>query len=276
MVLGIPTGVDEDGGWVGVDTLVTAPARWDALVAACLPRFGDGAARPAHAEQTGHASRALVAGQVVREVTSTLVAAACRQWSRHRVVLDVRAGNVLVRLGPARVEVGLRSAATLGEPGVDLADLLLATALGTPARGGAFPPGAPARMPTVAALVAVARRSAQGGGRHHWGTAALALSSALTAESHEPGRAAAAEADRRLLLARRPDLARTLELVTVADARGEPVTAARRRTCCLLLDLPAGRQCGTCSLRDREACLDAVTRAALAARDHRRKPVATG
>jgi hypothetical protein len=50
------------------------------------------------------------------------------------------------------------------------------------------------------------------------------------------------------------------------------VTFAVRRTCCLLLKLPAGHQCGTCSLRDRDACIARMTSWALAGRAEARSP----
>jgi hypothetical protein len=85
------------------------------------------------------------------------------------------------------------------------------------------------------------------------------VANALTAVSHDVG--TRADRDRARLLARRPDLARTVELLTIDDGlgTGDTVSCARRLTCCLLVKLPGEVQCGTCNLRDRDVCIASMT-----------------
>lgn len=85
---------------------------------------------------------------------------------------------------------------------------------------------------------------------HLWGNVALAMAapfSALLATGRHDGRAHRDE-----LLALRPELARTVEVLDVST-EGRQLEAVRRRTCCLLTKLPEphGAMCGTCSLRPK-------------------------
>jgi hypothetical protein len=218
-------------GWVGVDALATAPEAFERLVAATAARYGTD-------------DRALAVGQVVREAVSVVTGAAVTGWARHGGLLDWRAGNVVLRPGDRGLVVGLRrlrladagavaEAGTAGPAGAeDPLAALDASVLGRPVPAGALPPGPPGRAATVATVVAAGRRAARTGARHYWGSAALA---AVVALAGHP-----AERDR--LLARRPDLARTVE-VTGGEGGG-----ARRLTCCLLVKLPDAPQCATCPL----------------------------
>lgn len=273
-----------DPAWLPVHRLLDEPAAIGALVRAAGPR------------RFGSDDWGLVVAQVAREAIAALVNAGVHAWAAQRRVVDLSAANVLLREGPTGVEAGLRrpgvavlpadplAAPDPGSAGgpvegagragrvdvVEVADddklfrRFLDRTLGDPVPIGALPGGPADRVAAVAALVATVRHTVRTGHRHLWGTAALAAAGTFTrlAAAGHPG----ADRDRARLLAARPDLARTIELVTVADP-GDPaggdVTFAVRRTCCLLLKLPAGRQCGTCSLRDRDACIAGVASWAL-------------
>ena len=260
-------------GWVGVDALLSDPRLFPQLVVAASPRFRSD-------------DRALVGAQLVREWVSTVTTAAVAGWGRDRRVFDWAAGNVAVR---ADGSVGLRGLglAVLGgdelaaesgrrgrRPGLvtvtteaGLVERVLDGAIGHPVRAGARPGGPEARVPAVAAVVAAARRAIRSGARHHWGTVGLAVVNGLTAVSHDVG--ARADRDRELLLRRRPDLARTVELVTIDDGAGGTVSCGRRLTCCLLVKLPGEIQCGTCNLRDRDECVASLAAWARAQRADR-------
>lgn len=250
-VLGVPHerfvgGVDDDDpAWLGVDALLDEPAAIDRLTRAASGRFGSD-------------DRALVLAQVAREAISVLVTVGVHAWAVERRVPDLTAANVLLREGPAGVVVGLRRSdgASEGFDDNKLFRLLLDRVLGDPLPLGALPAD---RVAAVAALVAAVRHVMRTGNRHLWGTAALAAVSTLTRLGPR------ADTDRARLLAARPDLARTIELVTV-PASEDAVTFPLRRTCCLLLKLPAGDQCGTCSLRPRDDCITRMTAWALHSR----------
>jgi hypothetical protein len=250
--------------WVGVDTLVTRRDAFDRLVRASCSRFGSD-------------DHALVGAQVVRESVAQVVAAATEAWGRHRQLHDWRAGNVCLLPGPDRVLVGLRRLDPLVRyPALDDdagLDQFVHQVLGPPVPAGARPPGPPAEAAAVASIVAAARRSFRSGDRHYWGTAALALVNTLTAVGHDVG--ARADDDRDRLLARRPDLARTVDLRTAPAGPDETVTCARRQTCCLLYRLPGGVRCGTCSLRDPEATARSLVERAVALRLSRRPAAAS-
>ncbi|HEY8526272.1 MAG TPA: hypothetical protein VIL48_14975 [Acidimicrobiales bacterium] len=233
------------GGGAAVADLVADDRLFPALTRVAGPRFGSDDA-------------ALVGAQLVREWVATVTAAAVTTWGRQRRLFDWSPHNVVVR---ADGTVALRRPRLLvaaddplaAAPGVTVAPehallhTLLDGVLGTDPGSG-----------PVAAIVAAARRAVRSGDRHYWGTAALTVANTLTAVSHEVG--PRADRDRELILARRPDLARTVEVLTVDDGRGGTVSCARRLTCCLLVKLPGEVQCGTCNLRDPDRC-----RAALAA-----------
>jgi hypothetical protein len=264
----------DDPAWLPVDALLDDPTVVGRLVrAAGSGRFGS--------DDAG-----LVVAQIAREVIAVLVAAGVHAWTTERRALDLSAANVVLRDGPAGVVVGLRGASgsvlpshpAAGDAGVEVLEepklfaRFLDRVLGDPAPLGDVPAGPADRVAAVAAIVATVRRSIRTGDRHLWGTAALTLASTLTRLSHTLGHRA--DDDRRRILAARPDLARTIELVTVPDHLGAEVTFAVRRTCCLLLKLPAGHQCGTCSLRDRDACIARMTSWAVAGRTEARTPAA--
>jgi hypothetical protein len=270
-------------GWVGVDALLADGRLFPRLVRSAFPRFGSD-------------DRALVGAQLVREWVSTVTTAAVAGWGRDRRVFDWAAGNVAVR---ADGSVGLRGPriAVLGGdplagdplagrpspvgPGLvtvaseaRLVERVLDGAIGHPVRSGARPGGAAAQVPAVAAVVAAARRATRSGARHYWGTVGLAVVNGLTAVSHDVG--PRADRDRALLLRHRPDLARTVELVTTGDGAGGTVSCGRRLTCCLLVKLPGAVQCGTCNLRDRDECVASVAAWARGQRADRRAVGARG
>lgn len=232
---------------------------------------------------------ALVVAQVARESIQVLVTAAVELWTRHRRLLDMSAANVVLREGAVATEVGLRRArlaVLAGDPlaalarredvedtagvedtGVDdevevvteaeMLRRLVDRVIGRSVPLGAVSWGPADQVAGVAAIVATVRRTARSGQRHLWGTAGLAIGSTLARASHVVGERA--DRDRETLFAARRDLARTVSLTTVDDALGGTVTFALRRTCCLLLKLPDKAQCGTCSLRDHDACVARMT-----------------
>lgn len=241
-------------GGVGVDTLVADDHWFPVLARAAAPRFGSD-------------DLSLVGAQLVREWVATITAAAVTTWGRERRLFDWSAPDVVVR---ADGTVALRRAGLLVLPGDELAgrpgvtvsseggmvDALLDGTIGRPLAGPTGTGQPPGGVAPVAGVIAAARRAIRAGGRHYWGTAALTAANTLTAVSHEVG--PGADRDRELILARRPDLARTVEVLTVDDGRGDTVSCARRLTCCLLVKLPGEVQCGTCNLRDRDECRAAL------------------
>jgi len=271
--LATPT-VIGDPAWLPVDVLLDDPSVVGRLV------------RAAGSGRFGSDDGGLVVAQVAREAIAVLVAAGVHAWATERRVLDLTAANVALRDGPAGVIAGLRRPADAvlashpraGDPDVEVLEepklfaRFLDQVLGDPAPLGEVPAGPADRVAAVAAIVATVRRTVRTGDRHLWGTAALTLSSTLTRLSHVLG--PRVDGDRRRILAARPDLARTIELVTVPDDDGDDVTFAVRRTCCLLLKLPAGHQCGTCSLRDRDACIARMTSWAVTSRAEARATTA--
>lgn len=245
---------DGHGPWLSVADLLVDPDRLERLVETAGRRFRSD-------------DRALVVAQVARESVAALTTVAVDLWARQRRLFDLSSANVLLRAGGEAVVPGLRRAAlaTLVEdplaerPGVqvvseaELFDRLVDQSLGYPVPAGETPPGRPASIAAVSAIIAAVRRVVRCGDRHLWGSAALAAANALVTASHTVG--PRADQDRLELLGARPDLARTIELVTVDDelddGRCGEITFARRRTCCLLFKLPDNRQCSTCSLGDR-------------------------
>jgi hypothetical protein len=259
----VPVGNLTEGGWIGLDAMLRDPWAIAPLVAASGPaRFRSD-------------DWALVVAQVAREAIQTLVTAAVELWTRRRRLLAMTAADVALREGAARTEVGLRRlhlAVLADDPLASLAGhgaevevvtegemlrRLCDRVIGPSLPLGTRPQGSAEEVAGVAAVVATVRRTVRSGERHLWGTAGLAVGSALASASHAVGERA--DRDRATLFAARRDLARTVSLTTVDDAMGGTVTFALRRTCCLLLKLPDGLQCGTCSLRDHDACVDRMT-----------------
>ncbi|HEV7758851.1 MAG TPA: hypothetical protein VGO78_07675 [Acidimicrobiales bacterium] len=259
----VTVGAATEGGWIGLDHLLRDPRALAPLVAVSGGR------------RFRSDDWALVVAQVARESIQVLVTAAVNLWTRDRRLFDMSAANVVLREGPVATEVGLRRARL-----AVLADDPLAPAAGTDAEVevvteaqllqrlvervigrsvplGAVPRGPADQVAAVAAIVATVRRTVRSGQRHLWGTAGLAIGSTLASASHAIGERA--DRDRDTLFAARRDLARTVDLTTVDDALGGTVTFALRRTCCLLLKLPDEAQCGTCSLRDHDACVARMT-----------------
>ena len=230
----------DDPSWLGVDALLEQPHLFGRLV------------RPAGRERFGSDDWGLVTAQVAREAISILVTAGVHTWATQRRLLDLSAANVMLRedasvgvvVGLRRLDVVVTSADSLtrspgwapGSAGgsvdhpeavglgrvggsVEVMDeakmflRLVDRALGTPLPIGMMPTGPADQVAAVAAIVATVRRTMRSGNRHLWGTAALALSSTLTHAGHTVG--PRADRDRAALLAARPDLARTIELVTV-------------------------------------------------------------
>lgn len=259
----------DDPSWLGVDELLDEPHRIGRLVrAAGRSRF--------RSDDWG-----LVVAQVTRETVAVLVTAAVHLWATQRRLLDLSAANVLLRDGPDGIDVALRRPTLAVLPGDLLArldgddpvdvldeaklfDQLVLRVLGAPLELGAAPTGPADQVAAVATVIAAVRRTMRCGGRHLWGSAALAVASTLTEVSHT--HVDRADHDRAAILAARPDLARTIELVTVPDDAGGHVTFPLRRTCCLLVKLPDADQCSTCSLRDRAGCVDLMTTWAVSGR----------
>lgn len=240
-----------DSGWIAAEDLLEDPDGLLQLSATAGPgRFRS-------------TDRELVLGQVARESVAALVTAAVHTWSCQRRLLDVSASNVLLRDGDVAVVAALRRPVLavlpgdplVPEPDVEVVDeptmfqRLLSQTLGYPLSPGPPPDRRPERVAAVAAVIAALRQLVRSGDRHLWGSVALAAVNGLTHASHAAGDRA--RSDLGALVSARPDLARTVELVTTHDARDEPITFALRRTCCLLYKLPDGAQCATCSLADR-------------------------
>ena len=271
-----PTLVGEDASadaglrtpWIGMDQVLADPTQLLELVrAAGRRRFAS--------DDTN-----LVLAQVAREAIAVLAEVAVGLWARQRRLLDVSAAHVALAEGDEWVVAGLRriSLSVLADdplavrPDVSVVDedtmfgQLLSGVFGAALPAGAMPAGPPDQVPAIATMIAATRAVIRSGERHLWGTAALGASSALTTVSHDLGKSA--DLDRERLFQARPDLARTLTLVTV-DPDGRPVTKpvldddtitfAVRKTCCLLTKLPVDEQCGTCSLRDEAACIKTLT-----------------
>jgi len=265
-----PTTVGDgtESGWIGLDRMLVDP--W-----AIAPLVTASGANRFRSDDWG-----LVVAQVARESIQVLVTAAVNLWTRHRRLLAMTAADVVLREGAAGTEVGLRRirlAVLADDPLAPLAPLasrdgevevevvteaallrgLTERVIGRAMPLGASPNSTADRVAAVAAIVATVRRTSRSGQRHLWGTAGLAVGSALASASHVVGDRA--DGDRATLFAARRDLARTVTLTTVDDALGGTVTFALRRTCCLLLKLPDELQCGTCSLRDHETCVARMT-----------------
>jgi hypothetical protein len=265
-----PVGAATDGGWVGLDEMLFGPLAIGALVRSSQARFRSD-------------DWSLVLAQIARESISVLVTAAVDLWSRHRRLFDMTAANVVLRDGPSSVQVGLRRgvpAVLADDPlapldgfglddGIDSDGLggfrievvnkaqmlqrLLDQVIGRSVPLGAVPRGPADRAACVATIIATVRRTVRSGHRHLWGTAGLAIASARHVVGDQ------ADRDRDLIFTVRRDLARTVRLTTTDDELGGTVTFALRRTCCLLLKLPDGGQCGTCSLRDHDTCAARLT-----------------
>jgi hypothetical protein len=247
-------------GWVMGASLLTDPEAVAPLVAAGGRRLGS-------------ENQKLVVAQVAREAISILTAAGVRLWGQQRRLPDLSAANVLLRDHGSGVVVGVRrpTLAVLPDdplavtaPGIEVLgegamfERLVERAVGAPVPAGSVPPGAAEEVAAVAAVVTGTRRFVRCGDRHLWGTAALAVSSTLTKLSHTVGKQA--DRDRQAILRARPDLARTVELVTVDDTAGDEITFAVRRTCCLLYKLQDdAAMCSTCSLRDRSTQIATLT-----------------
>jgi hypothetical protein len=248
-------------GWLHVADLLRDPDGLEPLIGAASARFRS-------------QDRALLVAQVARETISALVTVAVELWGRQRRVLDLSAANVWLRAGETAVVVGvhqpwlavLADDLLAGQPGVEVIaerrmfDRLVDQTIGYPVPPGAVPPGQPATIAAVAAIVAAVRRSIRCGERQLWGTAALAIASTSAKLAHAVGRRA--DTDRDMVFASRPDLARTVELIQAeadADVATGPVTFGLRRTCCLLFKLPDGDRCATCSLGDRDAQIVELT-----------------
>lgn len=213
---------------------VDAQGEWSPLVALLEPdrlrrAIADRAARTSTSDDVA------VGSVLCRDLIAPLVRVAVAAWSEDRVVLDVSCANVAVDLGGERPRLALRRPGGSGPTDDDTALLDRVERVVLDAAVG----------PVVDALRVVVRV----GGRHLWGSAALAVVNTLATLSHRPG--SRADADRAALLARRPDLERLVDVVSVPDGRGGTITYAIRRTCCLLAKLPRAEMCGTCSLRPR-------------------------
>lgn len=230
----------------GVDDVGTGGG-WQPLRELLEPR-GLHSAIDARVARTGCEDRVAVGSVLVRDLLAPLTRLAVAAWSQDRVVLDVSTVNVLADVSADGPRVGLAEVRAAGADGHrDPLGTLEAVLLDG----------------TVAAMIESLRRVVRVGRRHLWGNVALAAVNTLTTLSHRVG--GTADADRVALLGRRPDLLAHLDVVTTDDGRGRAITYAIRRSCCLLVKIPPGTMCGTCSLRpraDRIAACDAHFRAA--------------
>jgi hypothetical protein len=199
----------------------------------------------------GTADPAVAAGLVGKEVVVAATRRATAAWYGHRRVPDLAPANVLVGAGPDGLTVALARERTFVLPDDALVggrhvevrptvDALFAE-LRTRWLDGLV-------AEVVAAVGAVARvpRSVL------WGTVALAVVNDLAAVVPDLDPAGDLAGERNRLVAARPELARTIDLVAVGEG-GTAVSFAIRRTCCRLSETACGLQCSTCSKLDREA-----------------------
>lgn len=183
-------------------------------------------------ERLGCDDLAVVGSVVGRDVLAAVTGLAVGAWVTDRVALDVSSANLAVDLRGDRPRLALARADTVEGPS-SLGQL------GT----WLFDDAVPCVVDGLRAITRV-------GARHLWGTVALGVVNTVAALGHR--RPAGAVADLAQLLARRPDLTGLVELVERHDDHGDPLTYAIRRTCCLLVKVPGGGCCGTCSLRPRD------------------------
>lgn len=185
----------------------------------------------------------VAASLLVREITGLVIAVAVDLWGTSRRVLDLSLGNLELACTPDATRMALRQAGLRVVPGDplagahgvtttevgDLRTALLSTVLDE----------------TVPAVIESMQSAVRTGTRHLWGNVALGIANGFTSVSHTH---AGADDERRRFLAHRPELARTIELVTVDDGLGGALTCALRRNCCLLDEVDRTYRCATCSL----------------------------
>lgn len=227
---------------------------WVPLAECCEPDRLRGALREV-GQRRSWDDVALVGSAVGRDLLSAVTTLAIAAWVEDDVALDVSSVNLLVDLSGERPRLALRRA-EVGDDANVLARLerWLLDDAATCYIGG---------------LRAVTRVGAW----HLWGTVALAAVNTVAALDHSREGRSERAARRDLLLQRRPELARLVDIVTIADDDGEALTYAIRRTCCLIVKLPGAGQCGTCSLRPRDERTTTCSRYFL---DQRRANAGTG
>lgn len=226
------------GGWLGLADLLASPS----LLAEAIDDFGRRFEAP---------TPTVAASLFARSVTTSIVWIAMSSWGRLRRGLDVSTPRVALRVeGAGAVVMAVRTEADVavlpddpvtGLAGVhvcgsddDLRSWVLARSLDE------------AVAPTIAATRQVVRM----GSRHLWGNVAVTIANLFTTISHDVGERA--DADRGAALGHRSELMPTIELATITDSAGDPLVFAHRLTCCLLVKVPSGHLCSTCSLRPRE------------------------
>jgi ferric iron reductase protein FhuF len=193
----------------------------------------------------------------VRELTVAVTTAAVTTFARDRRLLDLSMANLACRQTEAGAAIGVVSGDLLMLPGDGLegrpgaivvqGDTALLGRLTTDVLDG-----------VVAPIIDAARTHIRLGERHLWGNVALAIANTLTTLGHRVG--PRADSDRDDLLAARPELRPTIEVIRVADGSGDTVTFAIRRTCCLLDRVPGAMRCATCSLNDHDSTVRQVAR----------------
>jgi hypothetical protein len=203
---------------------------------------------------------------LVRELTVAAATVAITPFARDRRLLDVSPDSLLVRQDERVATIGLGPGPLAVLPGDELVgadgvrvltdddamfEVLIAGLL-----DGVVP-----------RIIDAARAGVRVGSRHLWGNVALAIANTLTTISGEVG--SRADRDRSRLLAARPELEPTIELLEVLDGAGRELTFAIRRTCCLVDRVPGGMRCATCSLEDRSRAIAIVGRHYLAERPGR-------
>ncbi len=227
-----PLGDGRSGGGLDWEPLTTAlvPGRLAELVDRQIPRWSG-------------AAPIVAASLLVREITGLVTTVAVDLWGRSRRVLDLSLDNLELACTADATRLALRHAGlrTLpGDPATARSDVAalpehdLRTALLTTILDGTIPT-------VVDSMQEVVRT----GRRHLWGNVALGIANGFTTVGHSHD---GADEERRRFLAHRPELTRTIELLTVDDGLGGELTCALRRTCCLLDEVDPAYRCATCSL----------------------------
>jgi hypothetical protein len=193
---------------------------------------------------------AVAAALVGKEVLAAATHRATAAWYGHRRVPDLAPANVLVGSGPDGLTVALareRMFVLPGDPLAGRADVEV-----RPTVEELFAELRARWLDgLVAAVVAAVRAVARVPRSPLWGTVALAVINDLAAVVPvlDPHGELAGERNR--LVAGRPELAPTVEVVSVATT-ATPVSFAIRRTCCRLSETACGLQCSTCPKLDRD------------------------
>jgi hypothetical protein len=261
--VGTRLAVSMPGAFAGID-LAAGDDGWSRLEDALDPvPFAAGLETACHRWRTE--DPVVAVSLLVRELTVAATTVAITPFARDRRLLDVSPGSVLVRQDERVATIGLGPRPLSVLPGDELAGSEGVRVLTDDEMFEVLVAGLLDGV--VPRIIEAARAEVRVGSRHLWGNVALAIANTLTTISGEVG--ARADRDRARLLAARPELEPTVELLEVLDGAGRELTFAIRRTCCLVDRVPGGMRCSTCSLEDRSRAIAIVGRHYLAERGGR-------